>query len=860
MNKKQNGDLNAVSDAYVPKIYREKLDQVLADIDIKNVAITAPYDSGKTTILKSYFKQRENKYKWYIRLNNSLVDRVNRIKKYFFFRPNLLTKIHDYEFINIPNFFDLPNYESMNNDDEIKNFENKKTSKQRSSIAIKLEKSIIEQLLFKPESNKYPDSNLKRLKIHSSFSIFLDLICIIFILMYLVRIFTNIKGLQWLNSLSFWNERKFQFISFLIVIIGVGKFFNSLVHTISKVNLHASTKFGPFKVAGKAKGKQDYQIDLFNYYGDELQYYFARNDIRVVIFEDLDRFNSPIIFQKLRELNSNLNKSGNKITFIYSLKDKVFSVDNNEVSSAALKTKFFDAIIPIFPIHSYRNSRKVFVKERNKYRLLDSDFKDQTTKYEDDYFKNRDKELKEKERQSFNIDEKYLAALGLYISDTREIKNIISETNFYVTELPLETLKRKNAVNKVFAVIIYKNEFPKDFDNLASGKESNFEDFINGINDLRLILLREKIANNEQKIHNLDAKINKLHEELTEDLETLMRIRLQQLANESSMQSVKIDNIIYTAADNIEKIYDFWKKTIDNNFKYQNRFSQWKNVNNLDKTEQVLFKDYLLNNKIDNKVLDQWQNLKYELQEENRKIRTQFLHLEISKLFELFLRNKDLIKGKLNNEKIGKGIEFIDNNPVLKYLVQQGLLDFDFSDYISPDPYTLIGKDKEFVRMVINHTDVNDEDYHLIKPKLVIEELDSLDNSVNTFSYAFSPDVLVNLANDKSRPLEYVNSLIVRAKNNNFCKFVLISLETPDLNLEGAKRILKGITNEWPEYYSLIFKQDNVNDDLKLELADQLLFCLSRNIYSELPIELEKQRIWENNIFEKQFILLSSNE
>ena len=137
------------------------------------------------------------------------------------------------------------------------------------------------------------------------------------------------------------------------------------------MKLRANANAGSVELTGNL-GEKDYQINLFNYYGDELQYYFQRNSIRIVIFEDLDRFNNPIIFQKLRGLNNNLNKAGLNIVFIYSVKDKIFALQESETSPAALRTKFFDIIIPIFPIHSYRDSRKVFVKERNKYEILSS--------------------------------------------------------------------------------------------------------------------------------------------------------------------------------------------------------------------------------------------------------------------------------------------------------------------------------------------------------------------------------------------------------------------------------------------------------------------------------------------------------
>ena len=40
------------------KPYKDKLDIALSDPRIKNMAITGPYDSGKLSLLKSYFNNR----------------------------------------------------------------------------------------------------------------------------------------------------------------------------------------------------------------------------------------------------------------------------------------------------------------------------------------------------------------------------------------------------------------------------------------------------------------------------------------------------------------------------------------------------------------------------------------------------------------------------------------------------------------------------------------------------------------------------------------------------------------------------------------------------------------------------------
>ena len=143
-------------------------------------------------MLKSYFKNKENRYKWYVKRTNELIDRINRIKKIFFFQPNLLANIKDYEFINIPNFFntigDKENQKASSKDREKEEI-NTENDRNKINTEIELEKSIIEQLLYKPNTNKYPDSNLSRLKVHSKSSILCSFIYFIFIVAYLIRLF-----------------------------------------------------------------------------------------------------------------------------------------------------------------------------------------------------------------------------------------------------------------------------------------------------------------------------------------------------------------------------------------------------------------------------------------------------------------------------------------------------------------------------------------------------------------------------------------------------------------------------------------------------------------------------------------------
>lgn len=859
-----SGNLNAKDNVYVPKVYSKKLDELISDPDTNNIAVTAPYDSGKTTMLKSYFKSTENTYTWYIRWTNKVIDIINKYKQKVFFQPNLLLKIKNYEFINIPNFFNSVGGEEQSSESKEKNEKghlNSEIEKHKINTEIELEKSIIEQLLYKPNTNRYPDSNLNRLKVWSKFSILCSFIYFIFVVSYLIRLFGKSSIFLWFNSLPIWNNFIFQLLSVAVIGIGTWKTFNSMIHTIGRIKLHASTKMGPVELSGDTEHDKGPVIDLFNYYGDELQYYFHRNNIRVVIFEDLDRFNTPLIFQKLHELNSNLNKSGNSITFIYSLKDKVFSVKGTETSAAALKAKFFDAIIPVFPIHSYRDSSKTFIRESEQYGFVNINSEDK-----EDYFRERDKELEEKKASGIKIDDKYLKGLGLYIFDTREIKNIISETYFYFAELPLKMFQEEkggdsNAINKLLAMMVYKNECPDDFDKLASGKESKLENFINGIDNIKAVLVNEEVEENNEKINDLNSKINILKSQLTPDINILMRVKMQPLIDNAYRQTIRINNHSWSDTTDPDEVQEFWREVLNNDLKYEVPYRGGKEVVSLSSMEKHIFRSYLFDNENMNEISRELNSEKEEIERENDRLQYSISQLQIKDMLtnDTFIKFENKKEKESSDDLVAETIKFIAKNKVLRYLLQQGLIEFDYTDYISPDPYNLTSIEENFVRFVINRKSISISNYRLARVERVIREINNLDSSSYRYKYAYSPDILKYFA-EKEIHINYVNVLIESAKDKKQPEFILNSIESlSDFNL-GMSNLIKCISKVWIDYYAVAFEK--LNSERKNELSRFLLSYLSKNgDHSEdLFNALKKQKIFEDEKFEKEFLVLGEDK
>ena len=170
----------------------------------------------------------------------------------------------------------------------------------------------------------------------------------------------------------------------------------------------------------------------------EIVYMLSSSNTSIVVFEDLDRYDSVEIFVKLKELNFLLNayldtNGKNKIVrFIYLIKDGLFYSKD--------RTKFFDFILPIVPVVNSKSSENYLVA------LLKSTIDEQS-----------------------NIpDDKIISNISLYIDDMRILRNIVNEYKVYSqivfnSQIPLDK-------DKLFALIILKNIFPNEFDLLQEDK------------------------------------------------------------------------------------------------------------------------------------------------------------------------------------------------------------------------------------------------------------------------------------------------------------------------------------------------------------------------------------------------------
>ncbi len=323
-NNKQYDDLAPSKEIENAQNYFEALDYGLRNVEIKNIALTGSYGSGKSSILKAYQLHRS---------------------------------IHKYLNISLATFDD----EATLGDEERE----------------KIEISILQQMFYHVKHRKIPDSRFKRIrKLHTGFQLLLTLLVLVWIIAggitARISYFVNLPLLKDLEKKPFYLPSVFVLtagITFLFVFWLIRSFRQA---RFSKLNV----------IKGEIEIDEVGKTSVLNAYLDEILYFFEANKFDVVIIEDLDRFKDPAIFTKLREINNLLNNSqqiNRRIVFIYAIKDDIFK-DRN-------RAKFFEFIIPVIPVINPSNSVDIFLRKLNAANVQDSinrDFLSVVTAYIDD--------------------------------------------------------------------------------------------------------------------------------------------------------------------------------------------------------------------------------------------------------------------------------------------------------------------------------------------------------------------------------------------------------------------------------------------------------------------------------------------
>lgn len=289
----------------------QDIEEKLNDPEVFNIAITGPYGSGKSTVLKSLKAQFPDSHKY---LTISLASLTG------------------------------------NKDDEEKDLDEKEQQK--------IEYSLLQQLIYKEKPETLPKSRFRRISRKSAQDIIKFGVGIIsFIICFLV-----VFEPQWMRVDTIYQLFDLGGNWNLVFDVVCSAYMLCCVFALSAYTYRRSL-FSRIR----SLNVKDVQIELdqessvFNKHLEEIVYFFESTDYNVVIIEDLDRFRCPEIFQKLREINFLLRESKvlkeqqRSIKFIYAIKDDLFK--------DAERTKFFDYIATVTPVVNPKNSCEKLTQE-----------------------------------------------------------------------------------------------------------------------------------------------------------------------------------------------------------------------------------------------------------------------------------------------------------------------------------------------------------------------------------------------------------------------------------------------------------------------------------------------------------------
>ncbi|WP_099872229.1 YobI family P-loop NTPase [Streptococcus suis] len=727
--------LTPLSNVNIDPSHDAAMKYALEDKGIKNVAISGNYGSGKSSFIETYKSKNSN------------------------FKP-----LH----ISLAHFSSLNHLENGSNA-QLEIFQGQiENSDSLEQINI-IEGKIINQLLHQIDAKYIPMTIFKSKKNPVSFEVVkLSVVILLFLLPTLFL--WNYTQLAILVREGFPN---FPHLGSIIRLLAYLILTCNMIYAVYKLSelqlkrrLIKNLSFRGANISGDIEVFQSEEDSYFDKYLDDVLYLFDNCQSDIVIFEDIDRFETNLIFEKLREINTLVNnkrKDGKKLLFIYLIKDDMFTSQD--------RTKFFDFIIPIIPVITSSNSGEKLG------------------------------EILTNLGEAHSVSKTMLKQVAIYIDDMRLAYNICNEFVLYKNNLFSQKENDNNKLNlssdKIFAIIVYKNIFPKDFSLLQ--KDSGFvHQLFSKIDNLRqrnldkksaeIEKIEEKIISSEQEFSRNKLELYSTYLKVPEGrvairvngkTESQFPNRLdfirEILSEDAEIESVKADyySQLNGRKEELEDIFPM------NDISFQERLSALDNQNHLNELNSNLEK----------------------LREEYGNIKSEKLSVLINRhFFDTIMEEYSYLKK--------------EKNSLIMHLLRNGYIDESFPDYITYFyPNSLKKQDKEFLNAVQGEIEL-DWDYSLIE---VAEVNERLDDSDFTRIYALNFDLFEYLLQreSKKRLESYLSETNV--------KFVNKFLQQNSRPLAAKISVLLYLTDLNQETLKLLLTSDDILEKEKIQIIVLLL-------------------------------------
>jgi len=847
--------LTPIDNATDKEIYFVAIKEALMNHDIKNIALTGSYGSGKSSIIKTFQKTHK-----------------------------------EYDYLNIS----LASFKDNNDDDE--------------SLNRLIELSILQQIFYKEKHKDIPDSRFKRIKNISKreilFNSFLFLIWGLS-LTYLFKYSAICSGFSEISTIL--SNPFFKYASLLVSLLGFYFISIKLVRIINNSKLNKLNIQSADIEIGDNNDKS-----ILNHHLDEILYFFEVTKYNTVVIEDLDRFDDTEIFTKLRELNNLINGSkqiGRKIVFLYAIRDNMFKDKD--------RTKFFDFIIPVIPIINPSNSNEIikskFLKLNSK-NIPTDDFIDDVSIFIEDmrllinicneyslYKENLGKKLNQNNLFAMiiyknlcpddfaelhngkgniyklitdkpNYVKEKITSIDKSILDYRkQIKDIENEKTEYVNELRAiyiqELIKqRQNAVSikldnaeytfdeliedETFELLKSQSRLSYSYLSPYSGKLHNknettidfsFEEIENAVNDEYTYDEREEfiIGKDDNKINKLKQEIEKLNVEKSEIRTWSLKKVLNTIGVSSVFSTIEIKNkklISYLLVNGYinENYYDYISYFHEGSITKQD----WEFLQNVKSQMNTEF-DFKLNKtdnlikKITDEEFERETILNFNLLDYLLKNKSNHIN-RIDSIFKL------LSNGSENTFNFIKG--YIENGENQQEFIKL-ICNFweGFWSFIQEESLLTDEKKDEYLKLILKYSHLDDIKLQSKNSKLV--------------DYINSKDNFLSFIND-NQPLDEIEKIITELNVK------LINIENPKVNEELFEIIYsnnsylinnKNITTILKYFEQDVSEVETANyTTIQLSACDELKSYLEEKIdyyVSEVIMKLPENKLESENYY-----------
>lgn len=768
-------------DSLTPKILSSRednhtalLNEVIQDKNIFNVALTGPYGSGKTSIIKTFERNFEN-----------------------------------LKFLNI----------------SLATFDGKVIKDDKTS---KLEYNILKQIFYKVSHDKVPQSRFKRIINYTNIplrtvALFFWISSIIYLSDFDLPdsfVATKLINILWLSKIR---TEIFEIICSIYAISGAIYFLYKTYDFFINFKI-GKLKFSQAEVDNKNDSKSiDFENEI-----DEILYFFEKNKTDVVFIEDLDRFDNTEIYIKLREINSLINnyqpiKNKGKVTFVYAVRDNMF--DETE------RTKFFDIILPVIPVINYTNSSDKFIgslafslnqiedlDEKSKFK----DFIETVSHYINDMrtiisicneFK-----IYEKILGGSGIDKIKLLAMMIYKNIEPSDFDCLDKNKGYVYQL----FKNKNNLINIEINEINESIRIIDEEKIEESRKESFEN----VNELRRFYLYTFINLVNKKKNHIVLKI-KIGNDFYNETELVEDANFEKFTSQTNIEYV-YNSSDFTSGSSLS--FKMLQDSVNKKLSYKDRFERLKNKEAEELTklrkerQELLAKKESINSKQLSEILISQESDNYF----DRIFNDCFIK-PISTLQIERLSNQSVIEFKYANT------HKINNKNLIEFLILEGYIDENYERFISK--YNGSHKENQTFLLSLSNRKPLKFDYEIKDVSSLFKNIKSdCFNQKEILNFYLIDYLLLNkkqnelnsifliLKDESENSVSFIDKYLDYAIDN--CKEIFLSKL-----VNYWKNIFSYIalhTSYSPEkYIRIIFKNLTVNQINEINISDYFVYYLS---------------------------------